>query len=101
MLLCVFVYVSPLPLLCHRYRLSYDVNIEVSVGIGSDKKSSCNILDLKNPYFRFASVTPTPPPGCHNKNPTDQFWSNDNKVSCIQILQIHTEYHIMQNSQFK
>ena len=84
--------VSPLPLLCHHYRLSYDVNIQVSLGVGPEKKSSCNVLDLKNPIFRFASVAPAPPPGCHNDNQTDQFWSNDNKVSWLHPLRFHTLY---------
>ena len=81
----VCVYVSLLPLVCHRYRLSYNVDMQVSVGTGPDKKSSYNKVDLKNPYFRFSSTPPAPPPGSNYENPTDQFWSSDgtqgNKVS--------------------
>ena len=58
----VTLVVSLLPLVCHHYRLSYDVDIQVSIGIGPDKKSSYNKVDLKNPYFRFASMAPAPPP---------------------------------------
>ena len=74
---CVCAHARHLPLLCHHYRLSYDVDIQVSVGVGPDKKSSYSKVDLKNPYFRFSSMTPAPPPGSTHENPTDQFWSGD------------------------
>ena len=57
------------------------MDMQVSIGVGSDKKSSSNVLDLKNPYFRFASVAPATPPGCHSDNPTDKLYNNKNDVS--------------------
>ena len=84
---CVCLCVSLLPLVCHHYRLSYDVDMQVSVGTGPDKKSSYNKVDLKNPYFRFSSTAPAPPPGSIHDNPTDQYWSGDdstaNKVTMV------------------
>ena len=74
--------------MCHHYRLSYDVDIQVSIGTGPDKKSSYNKVDLKNPYFRFSSVLPAPPRGSNHETLTDQFWSSDgsqaNKVAMSQ-----------------
>lgn len=79
---------SPLPLLCHHYRQSYYVDIQVSIGNGPNKRNSCNVVDLKNHYLRFANVAAAPPPqGCKD-NQTDQLLSNNggaqvNRVSWL------------------
>lgn len=54
-------------------RQSYDVEIELNVPGTSTK--SCNILDLKNPFFRYTGTTPQPPPG-NTGSATEQYWSN-------------------------
>ena len=71
-------------------RQSYDV--EVFLQIDGTTISAKNILDLKNPYFRFAFLrsfatrTLMPrsrypsqpvqvPPGQHHESPTDQYWN--------------------------
>ena len=54
----------------------YDVDIQFSVGTGPNKKSSYNNVNLKNPYFRFSSMAPAPPPGSIHENVTDQYWSS-------------------------
>ena len=55
-------------------RQSYDVEIEVVVeGTGVCAK---NILDLKNPFFRYTGIQTVAPPGNHSQSPTDAYWGN-------------------------
>jgi len=56
------------------YRQSYDVEIEVVLD-GTGVRSS-NVLDLKNPFFRYTGVQPPPPAGNNNTSPTEQYWGN-------------------------
>jgi len=53
---------------------SYDV--EIYLEIEGTNISAENVLDLKNPYFRYPSG-PTPvPPGQYHESPTEQYWNN-------------------------
>ncbi|CAH8589915.1 unnamed protein product [Dicrocoelium dendriticum] len=55
-------------------RQSYDVRIELIVP-GCQTKIT-NTLDLKNPHFRYNGYPPAPPPGSHNRSPTEVYYSN-------------------------
>eukprot|EP00112_Aurelia_sp_Birch-Aquarium-sp1_P012790 Seg2695.5 transcript_id=Seg2695.5/GoldUCD/mRNA.D3Y31 product="Histone-arginine methyltransferase CARMER" protein_id=Seg2695.5/GoldUCD/D3Y31 len=35
-----------------------------------------NVLDLKNPFFRYTGIQTVPPPGNHTQSPTDAYWGN-------------------------
>jgi len=66
--------VSGSVLLIANERQSYDVEIEVVVeGTGVCAK---NILDLKNPFFRYTGIQTVAPPGNHSQSPTDAYWGN-------------------------
>ncbi|XP_058788875.1 histone-arginine methyltransferase CARMER isoform X2 [Phymastichus coffea] len=55
-------------------RQSYDVTIELKLE-GSNLGSSRNVLDLKNPYFRYTGVATQPPPGLNNTSPSESYWN--------------------------
>jgi len=54
-------------------RQSYDV--EISLGIPGTTIKSSNILDLKNPFFRYTGQQPQPPPGTNTASPSDSYWN--------------------------
>lgn len=66
--------VSGTVILHANQRQSYDVEIEVVLD-GTGVRSS-NVLDLKNPFFRYTGVQQAPPAGNHNASPTEQYWNN-------------------------
>lgn len=39
-----------------------------------------NILDLKNPFFRYTGIQTVAPPGNHSQSPTDAYWGNAGAV---------------------
>jgi histone-arginine methyltransferase CARM1 len=54
-------------------RQSYDV--EISLGIPGTTIKSSNILDLKNPFFRYSGQQPQPPPGTNTASPSENYWN--------------------------
>ncbi|XP_018425028.1 PREDICTED: histone-arginine methyltransferase CARM1 isoform X1 [Nanorana parkeri] len=54
-------------------RQSYDISIVAQVDQTGSKSS--NLLDLKNPFFRYTGSTPSPPPGSHYSSPSDNMWN--------------------------
>ena len=54
------------------FRQSYDVSIELSIP-GTQLRSS-NMLDLKNPFFRYTGQAVVPPPG-NTSSPSDTYWN--------------------------
>eukprot|EP00794_Sanderia_malayensis_P008273 gene8273-9156_t len=65
-------------LLVANERQSYDVEMEVTVE-GTGVKAT-NILDLKNPFFRYTGVQTQSPPGHNNQSPTDAYWGTTGVV---------------------
>ncbi|XP_043550745.1 histone-arginine methyltransferase CARM1 isoform X3 [Chiloscyllium plagiosum] len=54
-------------------RQSYDISIVAQVDQTGSKSS--NVLDLKNPFFRYTGTTPSPPPGSHYVSPSETMWN--------------------------
>jgi histone-arginine methyltransferase CARM1 len=52
---------------------SYDVEIYLEIE-GTDVSVE-NVLDLKNPYFRYPSAPVQVPPGNYHDSPTEQYWN--------------------------
>nr|XP_056704103.1 histone-arginine methyltransferase CARM1 isoform X1 [Euleptes europaea] len=60
-------------LLIANKRQSYDISIVAQVDQTGSKSS--NLLDLKNPFFRYTGSTPSPPPGSHYTSPSENMWN--------------------------
>ncbi|XP_063787494.1 histone-arginine methyltransferase CARM1 isoform X3 [Pseudophryne corroboree] len=60
-------------LLIANKRQSYDISIVAQVDQTGSKSS--NLLDLKNPFFRYTGSTPSPPPGSHYSSPSETMWN--------------------------
>jgi len=65
-------------------RQSYDV--EISVDIPGSTSKSTNILDLKNPYFRYGGQVVAPPPQGSTTSPTEQYYqTNGYQTSTVNL----------------
>ncbi|XP_041827172.1 histone-arginine methyltransferase CARM1 [Melanotaenia boesemani] len=60
-------------LLVANKRQSYDISIVAQVDQTGSKSS--NLLDLKNPFFRYTGTNPNPPPGSHYTSPSENMWN--------------------------
>ncbi|XP_012566829.1 histone-arginine methyltransferase CARMER isoform X1 [Hydra vulgaris] len=69
---------------------SYDVEMEVTLD-GTGVRST-NVLDLKNPFFRYTGVQTAPPPGANSQSPTETYWNNAGVVLNGGIMNTSTAY---------
>lgn len=63
-------------------RQSYDV--EISLAIPGTTIKSTNVLDLKNPFFRYTGQQPQPPSGTNHTSPSDGYWNQQDLSSSVQ-----------------
>ncbi|GCC38490.1 histone-arginine methyltransferase CARM1 isoform X1 [Chiloscyllium punctatum] len=76
-------------------RQSYDISIVAQVDQTGSKSS--NILDLKNPFFRYTGTTPSPPPGSHYVSPSETMWNTSgsyNLSSGLAVSGVPTAYDL-------
>ncbi|KAH0511986.1 Histone-arginine methyltransferase CARM1 [Microtus ochrogaster] len=82
-------------LLIANKRQSYDISIVAQVDQTGSKSS--NLLDLKNPFFRYTGTTPSPPPGSHYTSPSENMWntgSTYNLSSGVAVAGMPTAYDL-------
>uniref|UniRef100_A0A8C5CLL6 Histone-arginine methyltransferase CARM1 n=1 Tax=Gadus morhua TaxID=8049 RepID=A0A8C5CLL6_GADMO len=73
-------------LLIANKRQSYDISIVAQVDQTGSKSS--NLLDLKNPFFRYTGTSPTPPPGSHYSSPSENMWNTGGAYSMGQGMAV-------------
>ncbi|CAL8342801.1 unnamed protein product [Merluccius merluccius] len=73
-------------LLIANKRQSYDISIVAQVDQTGSKSS--NLLDLKNPFFRYTGTSPTPPPGSHYSSPSENMWNTGGAYSMSQGMAV-------------
>ncbi|XP_063327181.1 histone-arginine methyltransferase CARM1 [Pelmatolapia mariae] len=73
-------------LLVANKRQSYDISIVAQVDQTGSKSS--NLLDLKNPFFRYTGTTPNPPPGSHYTSPSENMWNTGAAYSMSQGMAV-------------
>uniref|UniRef100_A0A3P8W4Q1 Histone-arginine methyltransferase CARM1 n=1 Tax=Cynoglossus semilaevis TaxID=244447 RepID=A0A3P8W4Q1_CYNSE len=73
-------------LLIANRRQSYDISIVAQVDQTGSKSS--NLLDLKNPFFRYTGTTPNPPPGSHYTSPSENMWNTGSAYSMSQGMAV-------------
>ncbi|KAG5832576.1 histone-arginine methyltransferase CARM1 [Anguilla rostrata] len=71
-------------LLIANKRQSYDISIVAQVDQTGSK--STNLLDLKNPFFRYTGATPAPPPGSHYTSPSESMWNTGGSYNMNQPM---------------
>lgn len=53
---------------------------------------STNVLDLKNPFFRYTGLPQQPPPGTNTQSPTETYWNSASVVLNGGIMNTSTAY---------
>uniref|UniRef100_A0A8P4KKI2 Histone-arginine methyltransferase CARM1 n=1 Tax=Dicentrarchus labrax TaxID=13489 RepID=A0A8P4KKI2_DICLA len=74
-------------------RQSYDISIVAQVDQTGSKSS--NLLDLKNPFFRYTGSTPNPPPGSHYTSPSENMWNTGSAYSMSQGMAVSGLSHCL------
>ncbi|KAJ8246221.1 hypothetical protein GJAV_G00265170 [Gymnothorax javanicus] len=77
-------------------RQSYDINIATQMDQTGSKSS--NLLDLKNPFFRYTGTTPTPPAGSHYTSPSENMWSSGVAYSMNQGMAVSVNAGIVNHT---
>ncbi|CAF0936641.1 unnamed protein product [Rotaria sordida] len=76
---------------------SYDV--EIFLQIDGTTISAKNILDLKNPYFRYPNQPMQVPPGQFHESPTEQYWNGlQNDQIAMTTGTIHSNTNLFSQS---
>ncbi|KAL1457611.1 hypothetical protein WDU94_007823 [Cyamophila willieti] len=61
-------------ILAANQRQSYDVTIDLMIK-GAPHTRSVNVLDLKNPFFRYSGQPVAPPPSANTTSPSENYWA--------------------------
>jgi len=69
---------------CCCCRQSYDV--ELNVAVPGTTMKSCNVLDLKNPFFRYTGQQPQPPPGNNHTSPSEAYWNQHDLTGNVVLI---------------
>ncbi|KTF84060.1 hypothetical protein cypCar_00031863 [Cyprinus carpio] len=77
-------------------RQSYDISIVAQVDQTGSKSS--NLLDLKNPFFRYTGTTPAPPPGSHYSSPSENMWNTGGTYSMSQCMAVSVNTGIVNHT---
>ncbi|KAI5704369.1 hypothetical protein M8J76_000406 [Diaphorina citri] len=82
-------------ILAANQRQSYDVTIDLMIN-NAPHTRTVNVLDLKNPFFRYSGQPVAPPPSANTTSPSENYWTTlDQTQPTVQSVQTVRPCNIM------